>query len=88
MKIEPGMKVRITKSNVTHDYFRCTQEMLDMVGKIVTVENVFTSSNGYRAVEIGEWTWSPDDLKPVLQPLDIKEEKKEVIIFDPKDLVL
>ena len=84
MKVEVGMKVRIIKYNVTHRLFKTTIGMRNMVGKIWKISSISKSKKG-STIRINGWTWSPDDLDPVLQPLDIKEEQKSEL-FDPSNL--
>lgn len=86
MEIWNDMKVRIIKCDVTEKQFNITPEMRRMIGKTGKIEYIFTSGEGHPAVEIDGWTWSPDDLRPALQPLDIKEIEQKSELFDPSNL--
>ena len=90
-KIIVGMKVRITKIDITHMLHSSNGEMREMVGKRFKVRNILDSNKGVSnpymitvTPDPNEYHWDPEDLERVGVP--IKMPKAET--FDPKNLII
>jgi hypothetical protein len=82
-EIEVGMRVRITKIDITTKRYKSTPEMIDMVGGVYKVYEIRKTRKADHEIGIymEGWNWAPEDLFPPIAKV-IKGGK-----FDPTNLM-
>ncbi len=90
MKYKVGDKVRVRKDLKVGERYGSDVfivDMLPMLGKVVTINEVFEQTNKFWIEELPCWAWTPEMVEPITKDKIIFRDKATILFKDGKKYV-